>query len=296
MLEMFMEKKNEMLQQDLSQHAKHSGVYVIHLLFRERVESPDVETLQSKLEAKFGEVDQMSHGQALAIFGLPDRAYYTTNDGKAIPASIMMSDCERLAEPLADNVARTQFWDVENGANLLDSLPFRVALCDFMARAALPLARSALLADYLETALDLFPGCEAVYFQPSAKLLLPDQLRENPLRDRGAARFLYGGINVRNFRVGDTNDKVVDTLGLFAFGLADVQYHFHDLATGDVARHAYNTAIYQFENGEPIKDGHTIEGLQAGEKWACRYENALIQPARAVLDIASGAYAAGNRN
>jgi hypothetical protein len=274
---------NEILRQDLSQKAEHSGVYAINLLFSKRVETPA--TLQNALEAKFGKTDVISRDRNLATFGLVDRAYAI--EDKSIPPTIMFCGCEKLKKPLADEVARTQFWDVLDGAKLLDSLPFSVALCDFMARAASPLERSATLADYLETALDLFPTCEAVYFQPSGRLLLPDQLRDNPLRDRGAARFLYGGVNIRNFHIDGAGDNLVDTLGLFAFGLADIQYCFCDPADiDDFAGHAFSTAIYQFENGEPIKDGHAIEGLQASEKWTCRYENALIQPAREVLNVA----------
>ncbi|MDR2638886.1 MAG: DUF4261 domain-containing protein [Helicobacteraceae bacterium] len=284
----------EILRQDLSKSAEHSGVYAINLLFKERVQTPDIALLRERLEAKFGAADIVSGETALASFALPQLAY-TTSDGKALPPMIMISACEAIKKPLADGIARTQFWDIENGAELLDSLPFTVIVGDFMARGLEPLARAGMLADWLEIALDLFPSCEAVYFQPSAKLLLPDRLRDNPYGDRGASRFLYGGINIRYFRVDGTNDRVVDTLGLFAFGLADIQYHFRDLGTNAMVGHAFNTALYQFENGEPIKDGNTVEGVTAGEKWSCQYENALIQPARTVLDISAGAYAAGSR-
>ncbi|MDR3162627.1 MAG: DUF4261 domain-containing protein [Helicobacteraceae bacterium] len=281
------------LRQDLSRKAGNGGVYAINLLFKERADAPETVTLQSKVEAKFGEIDKVADNANIASFALLNRACMI-EEGKAIPPMIMLVGCDRLSKPLADGIARTQFWDVENGARLLDSLPFSAVLCDFMARGLEPLARAEILADWLDIALDLFPSCKAVYFQPSAKLLLAGQLRDNPYRDRGAARFLYGGVNTRHFRVDGTGDSVVDTLGMFAFGLADIQYHFRDLNINDVVRHAYNTAIYQFENGEPIKDGNTVDGA-AGEKWLCRYEQALIQPSREVLDIAPAARAAGSR-
>ncbi|QQO08782.1 DUF4261 domain-containing protein [Breznakiella homolactica] len=87
----------------------------------------------------------------------------------------------------------------------------------------------------------------------------------------------------------------MDTLGLYAFGLPDVQYHFRGLDPNAVVSHAYNVAYYQFEYDAPIESGHTVDGIDPAVQWTCRYESALIQPAREVLDIAPGEYAAGNR-
>ena len=93
---------------------------------------------------------------------------------------------------------------------------------------------------------------------------------------------------------------MIDTLGLYAIGLPDVQYHFHDLDPDQVVNHAYSTASYIFANNVPIKSGETIDGLWGGRidpevRWRCQYEMALIQPAREVLDICPGPFAAGGR-
>ena len=93
---------------------------------------------------------------------------------------------------------------------------------------------------------------------------------------------------------------VVDTLGLYAMGLPDIQYHFHGLNPDDVVNHAYNTAIYIFDNNAPIKTGETIAGLKDGRmdidvKWRCNYEMSLIQPERELMDIETAEFASGNR-
>ncbi|MDR1912048.1 MAG: DUF4261 domain-containing protein [Helicobacteraceae bacterium] len=282
----------ETLRQDLTKEAKFSGVYAIDLLFKNGVEAPNAAFFYAKLEEKFGRVDIVSDSADLYSFALLDYAY---GEKAKTPSMILIASCNELKKPLGDQIARSQFWEVKNGAAVLDSLPFSVIISDFMAAGLDPITRSGVLADWLDIALDLYPECEAIFFQPSAKLLLADQWRENPYNDRGAPRFLYGGMNIRNFRIDGTNDRLVDTLGLFAFGLADIQYHFRALDLNEIVGHAFNTAIYQFENGEPIESGHTIEGVSEGEKWRCQYENALIQPAREVLDVAAGKYAAGKR-
>ena len=68
-----------------------------------------------------------------------------------------------------------------------------------------------------------------------------------------------------------------------------------------VVNHAYNVASYILANDNPIEDGETVDGVEDGQmsrdvQWKCRYEDALIQPPRAVLDINMGEYAAGNRD
>lgn len=67
-----------------------------------------------------------------------------------------------------------------------------------------------------------------------------------------------------------------------------------------VVNHAYNVASYIFDNDNPIEDGETIDGIQGGRmsrkiQWKCRYEDALIQPPREVLDINMGKFASGTR-
>ena len=57
---------------------------------------------------------------------------------------------------------------------------------------------------------------------------------------------------------------------------------------------------YVLEHDNPIKDGETVDGVADGQmsreiQWKCRYEDALIQPPRGVLDIHMGEFAAGQR-
>ena len=54
------------------------------------------------------------------------------------------------------------------------------------------------------------------------------------------------------------------------------------------------------ENDNPVGDGDTISGLENGEldskvQWTLPYEDSLVQPVRAVLDVNMGEYASGTR-
>ncbi len=94
---------------------------------------------------------------------------------------------------------------------------------------------------------------------------------------------------------------IVDTIGFYAFGGADVQLHFHDIDPNHAVEYVYNIASYQFNNDFPVKSGETIDGINGNGRiardiqWRAQYENSLIQPIRTVLDINCGKYAAGQR-
>lgn len=112
---------------------------------------------------------------------------------------------------------------------------------------------------------------------------------------------LGGAINIRLFGVdGDPEALVMDSLGLYLFGLPDVQCHFRDREPAEIAALLHSTASYLFDSGDVIDDGNTISGsqdLDPTSAYACFHESALIAPHRQVLDIDLGdPYAAGRRD
>ena len=93
---------------------------------------------------------------------------------------------------------------------------------------------------------------------------------------------------------------IIDTVGMSTLFLPDLQYHFHGINPNLVVNHARNLASYILAHDNPILDGETVDGVQNGQmsrnvQWKCHYEEALIQPAREVLDIHMGDNASGNR-
>ncbi len=170
-------------------------------------------------------------------------------------------------------------------------------LTDMLA-ALLALERANLDADFLDALAELYPTCEAFFFQNCGKLLRAEDVRNHGIE--GADRFIRFGVNVRFFNVDGTDDMVADTLGMSTLFLPDLQYHFHGMDPNWVVNHAYNVASYILENDNPIQNGETIDGIENGHfsqdiQWVCQLENALIQPPRSVLDIHMGEYAAGGR-
>lgn len=146
--------------------------------------------------------------------------------------------------------------------------------------------------------MELFPSCRAVVFDSSKKMFT----REKLIRCRlpMESRFIYYAVNVRLFNIQGAEDMIVDSVGMSMLSLPDVQYHFHGVNPNAVVAHAYQILAYIFASGNPIKSGDSIDGFRGGYmdpsvQWRVQYENAMLPPARKLLDVNMGAYAAGVR-
>lgn len=97
-------------------------------------------------------------------------------------------------------------------------------------------------------------------------------------------------VNVRMFRVAGSNDLVMDTLGLCALGLLDLQIHFRGLEPDDVATRLHELAAWLMvgaiikDQSAWLEDGDTTPGLDDTE-WRCRFEMSMNGPTRGVVDL-----------
>ena len=84
------------------------------------------------------------------------------------------------------------------------------------------LERANLDADFLEALAELYPTCEAFYFQNCGKLFLAEDVRSHQIE--GPDRFIRFGVNVRFFNIEGTEDMLIDTVGMSTLFLPDLQY------------------------------------------------------------------------
>lgn len=273
-------------------------LFWMYLLFDREPERPDSLKLKEALTAHFGETDKVAEG-GLMSFAL--KRYPVEYQDASVPAQVLIAEAEEFSQDSITPAQRAQLWDVPDSEALLSACTHRLALSDFMA-AGLPYKqRGELLTGWLETALKLFPSCCGVWIPSAGKLLRPEQILQSPAE--GGDRFIYTAVNARLFNIEGTDDCIVDTLGMYALGLPDVQYHYHaqGVDPNHVVRHAYNVASYIFDSNACIEDGETIDGLDEngnispGIQWQCQYEAALVEPKRMVMDICPGEFAAGKR-
>jgi hypothetical protein len=176
---------------------------------------------------------------------------------------------------LADAVGHTRDWPEAGAAvararaavRLVDELPSEERLGDFVARVAATAAKL---------------PCVALFWVPAERLVEPRALAD-AARDGDPLRI---ALNVRLFHVeeGRSDEQVMDTVGLAALELPDVQCHFFALDVAQVAALLEETARYIYAEGDVIGDGDTVPGID-GQPWACRREVALVDPQRDVVDL-----------
>lgn len=298
------ELKQEEPKEKIDSSIRPGGVFMVQLLMKEHCETPSIERMTEVLTRHIGRVetadptDDISDSmKGVTLFAAMEHIAHFKN-GQA-PARVSIMPCETFYPDYIDEMKRSQMWDcLEERDRILSECKYCVFANDMLGGALEPFERADFLMDYLEALIELFPTCEAVYSLNSGKLILADTVRNREAV--GLDRYVRYIVNARLFNISGTNDRVVDTLGLSLLYIEDLQYHFHDMDPNWVVGHAYSMASYILSNRCPIKNGDTIDGVTDGKldqnlQWKCRFEDALIQPARAVLDVYMNEFAAGQR-
>lgn len=130
--------------------------------------------------------------------------------------------------------------------------------------------------------------CQAIYWEPSRQIVDPRRFTEACHRGEMEA-FLCGPLNLRLFRVDHSDgEMLMDTLGLGALGLFDLQCHFRGLEPKEVATVLYNTAVAVLEKEDVLAEGETVPGILPGTRWAWRRRTSRADPRRQVIDLDSG--------
>jgi hypothetical protein len=146
-------------------------------------------------------------------------------------------------------------------------------------------------------------GARAVHWRPTQQLLDAQELTTS-LREHAFRSHLPGGLNVRFYRLAydaaadagsdatesaaQNTELLMDTLGLGALGLIDLQCHFRGLDPEAVAQMLHTTAAYLFEGGAMLRDGDTVQGPGARDRWLVRRATAIAAPQRELFELDPG--------
>jgi len=125
------------------------------------------------------------------------------------------------------------------------------------------------------------PG--AILWRPSGKLVNPDALsRAKPGEKRDA---IWGAVNVRLLPVpGQAAKMVMDTLGLAALGLPDLECMIRTEDPLSVEAFLLSLARYEFDLGDVLPDGRVVRG-PAGDRYALYRARATRGPERQVISL-----------
>ncbi len=290
-------KEKQVIQQDLRREEENQGAFAFNLLFEEQCEMPSQEKITEVFAKGLGETEIYSYNEALV--GVAVKKYIAEfQDGK-MPAQVIATGCNEIQESKIDTMARTQMWNCPESEEIIAKCKYQVIGMDMMARTLPYKDRADLAMDFMESLVELYPTCKAVYFQNSGKMYKREDIVNHsiPRKDR----FIYFAVNVRFFNIDGTNDCLIDTLGMSTMFLPDVQYHFKNTVDPNwIVNHAYNLLTYIFDNDCPFQSGHTVDGVVNGQmsrdlQWKVQFEDSLIQPKRPLMDVNMGSLAAGNR-
>ena len=294
-----MEENKNLENENENEEVDNPGaLFVMHLLFEEECRMPDEKYMTEVFKKHLGEAQCNLYDGEVASFAATGYNVHFEEENVDVPPHLMVTKCIEIQDPIMDDLSRYQLWDCPEGKDILDSCKYHVIATDMMA-AGLPYReRADLLVKYAEALCEAYPSCKAVVFANSNKMFTRDAIVNCTVPyDQ---RFIYYAVNVRFFNIADTEDCIVDTVGMSTLFMPDLQYHYHDLEPADVINHAYNILLYMFDNDNPIKDGDKIDGLLEGEispevMWKVAYEDSLLGPDRMVMDINTGIFAAGDR-
>lgn len=291
------QKSQEAFEQDLSGAAVRPGmVFMMQLLMKEPCQMPEKEYMTSIMQKHLKNVECFCHDDKVA--GFLAKNYIAHFKDADMPPQLMITSCNAFDGEKMTEFERSQMWDCQESDRILTECKYQVLATDMLAATLTARERADMLMDYLEALVEIYPDCEAVYFQNSGKLFTADQIRNHSIPREN--RFIYFAVNARFFNIQNSDSMIVDTVGMSTLYLPDLQYHFQGMDPNWVVNHAYNVAAYLLAQDNPIKQGDSIDGIVDGRmnqtlQWKCHYEQALIQPVREVIDIFMNEYAAGTR-
>lgn len=278
------ESQTEFSQQDQEKAEENLGfaaAYVIELLYKEK---PQIsrKDFYAKIEKYTGHFNIESESEdSMHFFHLN----YPVNlcNIETYARTFIATKKEQRYDREKYASALQQLWAWPEAESTLEECRYSLLLCDFLSSTLPYKERLNLISGVLRGLLEVAP-CQALYWVNSEKLVEPQLYLE--LLTQG--QLLHGAVNVRLFNVErnvmERKEIIMDSMGLAALGVPDVQCHFHSLDCNEVAKVLHYAIDFIFENGDIIADGETF-GADEHQRWICCHEFSLVAPRRVVLDI-----------
>lgn len=170
------------------------GPFMIQLLFNEPPTMPTKESMLKIMEKHVGPVEMFGNDETVCSFAaLSHNAEF--KDGKFHP-HLMVMNCQGFqGTGFVDDFKLSQMWDCQKDRDrIFSECKYHILGVD-MVSATLPAQeRTNLLMDFTDALVELFPACEAFYFQNAGKLFLAKDVREHTVE--GTERFIRLRVNV----------------------------------------------------------------------------------------------------
>lgn len=272
----------------------------IELLFEDMPKAPTANAVFREAKLRYGDINIISRKENHLQFSIDKYVSYN-KDNTTSPVELAIGSINDFNNESISEFERSQIWNIKDSETILNNMKYSLKIWDINAQRQIPKERALMLMDFVDIALKTYPTCKAIWIKSAGKLQLAQSIKS--FKDVGIAKYIFSMVNIRFFNIPDTNEFIIDSMGLSNIGLSDVQFHFKGMNPNKVANLAYSLSRYILSNDDTmIKDGDTIDGMNdQGQmtpdvQWICRYEDSIVEPLRPVLDIETGKYAAGDRN
>ncbi|MDN8589937.1 DUF4261 domain-containing protein [Paenibacillus sp. 11B] len=263
-------------------------VYMIELLFQERPvidqgrlqDAMSRHTGQVRLDVKQGNAEH--NPEMLVFYHLDHKVSFQEGN---IPAQTCVLPVTEIVDRARFGGALQQAWHWPEAGQAMETIQYSIRLHDMFTAAMPRKQRLELFQKTIQAVMEVLP-CDALYWYGSDKLVEPEAYILSQEREE----HLYAAMNVRMYQAGGTEEQrqlVMDTVGLSALGVPDVQCHFIGLDPDTVAQTLLGAAYYIFDQGDVLQDGQTL-GSSGGRRWRCEHQAAMIAPGRYVIDLDPG--------
>ncbi|HZS35991.1 MAG TPA: DUF4261 domain-containing protein [Polyangia bacterium] len=246
--------------------------YMVELLLDGPVRLDEAE-LRAALRERVGGVEVVDAGERIWVHVAGVRA---PRRGVDAPYGVVIEACRARESDDELEAALAQTWDWPEARATVERCAAVMRVRDRFA-GELEAARRLDAFHRVVDAVAACAGARAVHWRPSARVIDARAI----VRRFAAYGPLGAALNVRQFRVGE--GMLLDTVGLAALGLPDVECRFAGVPPERVAALVGGCAEYLVRHGDVIRDGETLD--RTAERWTCRRAEAMVGPRRTVLAV-----------
>lgn len=243
-----------------------TATYAVQLL-QAHVSYPDAARLREQIAKRADGVRVERVNQSIEVT-FADGHRYTLMWG-AIPEISLKAAC-------------SQSWDWPSAAEACAGLSAGLWVTELDGTGA-PQARIDRFFVVLMSTLAVFDAV-AVHWMPAGKVVAPGALQAPEGHGSAQARALHT-VNVRAFAM--PHGRIMDTLGLAAFGLPDLQMSVGNISMGQVAEALYGLSLHMLEQGLALYEGESIDVGWAQPSLVAAVP--VVGPRREALEVVVGA-------
>lgn len=256
-----------------------AATLTVKLLFENKI-VPDFKALQTALKKYHAKFETEGSAEKAMQYFFHD--YLVRYDQSTLPAQCVVFPLQENKEIVKQlEKAYQQVWHWVDAQEQTKNCSYEMVITELM---TLPLdykSRVDCFQKFLRAACHVFKP-KAIYFLKSEKVVEASAYLKQ--MHRSGMLDLYALLNVRLFNLPE-GECFMDSVGLYALGLPDLQIRFKAFNPNDIAPVLYSLAQYIFDNGAVILHGNTVEGNEPESRWECVYAKASMEPKRNVLHI-----------